>query len=250
MRTKELSGFLDTLLEIQRIEDISLNGLQVENKGEVNKVTLAVDASFDAIKKAKDIGSDFMFVHHGLFWGKSVSLTGSMYQKIRVLIDSNIALYAAHLPLDIHPELGNNAQIEEILGWPVTGDFGEYHGVVIGKEVSFKEPVSLSHLVKHIESRLSCKPSVWDFGPAKVKRLAYVSGDGLSMLYQAIECGIDTFVTGEPAHSHYWEAKEAGINVIFAGHYATETLGVKAVGEIIQERFGLETIFIDLPTGL
>jgi len=250
MKTKELSDFLDTLLEIKNIEDTSLNGLQVENRGEVNKIALAVDASMDAVKKAKSVGSDFLFVHHGLFWGKPVPLTGSMYQKIQLLVDSNIALYAAHLPLDVHPELGNNAQIEKVLGWPIARDFGEYHGLVIGKEVGFEEPVSLSNLVNQVQNGLGCRPLVWDFGPEKVRRLGYVSGDGLSMLQQAIANGMDGFVTGEPGHSHYWEAKEAGINVIFAGHYATETLGIKAVGEVLQEKFGLETVFIDLPTGL
>ena len=250
MKTKELSYFLDTLLEIHKIEDASLNGLQIDNKGEVNKVALAVDASLDAVREAKNIGSDFLLVHHGLFWGKPVALVGPMYKKIQLLIDSNIALYAAHLPLDIHPELGNNAQIEKVLGWSVSEDFGEYHGVLIGKEVRFKKPILLPNLVNHLQNSLGSKPQVWDFGPEKVKRLGYVSGDGLSMLYQAIECGMDTFITGEPGHAHYWEAKEAGINVIFAGHYATETLGIKAVGKVIQEKFGLETIFLNLPTGL
>lgn len=250
MKTKELSDFLDRLLEIKNIEDTSLNGLQVENRGEVGKVALAVDVSMDAIKKAKNAGTDFLFVHHGLFWGKSVPLIGPMYQKIQLLVDSSIALYAAHLPLDIHPELGNNAQIEKVLGWPVARDFGEYHGLIIGKEVNFEKPVPLSDLLNQVQNGLDCNPIVWDFGPEEVKRLGYVSGDGISMLSQAINDGIDTFVTGEPAHSHYWEAKEAGINVIFAGHYATETLGIKAVGEVLQERFELETIFINIPTGL
>ncbi len=250
MKTKELSDFLDTLLEIKNIEDTSLNGLQVENKGEVKKIALAVDASMDAVKKAKSVESDFLFVHHGLFWGKPVPLTGSMYQKIYLLVESDIALYAAHLPLDVHPELGNNARIEKVLGWPIARDFGEYHGLVIGKEVRFEEPVPLSNLVNRVQNGLGCKPLVWDFGPEEVRRLGYVSGDGLSMLQQAIADEMDAFVTGEPGHSHYWEAKEAGINVIFAGHYATETLGIKAVGEVLQEKFGLETVFIDLPTGL
>jgi len=250
MKLKTLIDDLNGLLKIQDIVDDSLNGLQVENRGEVQKVALAVDASAAAFEKAHESGADFLFVHHGLFWDRPVSVKGSMYHRIRLLIESNIALYAAHLPLDIHPEFGNNAQIERILGWPITNDFGEYHGSIIGKEVRFSSPVPLTQIVNDMKRKLNCEVRAWEFGKKRVCRMGYVSGGGLSLLDQAIEAGYDAFITGEPKHSSYWMAKEAGINVIFGGHYATETLGVKAVGEHIQEKWGLETVFIDLPTGL
>ena len=250
MKTKDLAEYLDDLLKIKDVEDDSLNGLQVANSGKTQKVALAVDGSLKAVERAKDLDAHLLFVHHGLFWGKPVPLTGFLYQRIRLFVESDIALYAAHLPLDLHPELGNNAQITKVLGWPTSGDFGEYHGTVIGKEVRFEEPVSLSAVADRLREGLGCDPKIWDFGSDEVKRLGYVSGGGLGMLQQAIEAGMDTYITGEPGHASYWTAKEAGINVVFAGHYATETLGVKAVGEVLQEKWGLKTVFIDLPTGL
>jgi len=249
MKLQDLVHFLDDLLKIKDIQDESLNGLQVANRGEVSKVALAVDASQRAFERASEIKADFIFVHHGLFWARPFSLTGPMYWRIRVLVESGIALYAAHLPLDLHSELGNNAQIKRVLGWPVVGDFGDYHGTIIGREVRFEEAVPFSSLVETIHKKLECTPQAWNFGPDKVQRLGYVSGGGLSLLQQAIDAGMDAYVTGEPKHSFYWIAKEAGINVVFAGHYATETLGVKAVGEAITKELGLETVFMDLPTG-
>ncbi len=250
MKTQALVDYLDSLLKVREVEDDSLNGLQTENSGEVKKVALAVDASLEAIERTRDSGADLLFVHHGMLWDKPVSLTGSMYKRIKLLMESDVALYAAHLPLDLHPELGNNAQIQKVLGWPVAGDFGEYHGTIIGKEVRFEKSIPLSKIVEHLKERLHCIPHIWDFGPETVKRLGYVSGDGLSILQQAIEAGMDAFVTGEPKHIFYWTAREAGINVVFAGHYTTETLGINAVGEVLRKKLGLETIFVDLPTGL
>ena len=249
MKLNALVDYLNDLLKIHDIEDDSLNGLQVENSGEVGKVALSVDASLIAFQKAEEAGADLLLVHHGLFWGKPFTLTGPWYERIRALITADIALYAAHLPLDMHPEYGNNAQIQQILGWPVKGDFGEYHGSILGKEVRLEHPTHVEAVAEHVAHRLQCEPVVWRFGAATVRRIGYVSGGGLSMLEQAIDAGYDLYITGEPKHSAYWTAKEAGINVIFAGHYTTETLGVKALGAHLQEKFGLDTVFIDLPTG-
>jgi len=126
VKTEELVNYLDDLLKIKEIKDESLNGLVVENKGEVNKVALAVDASLDTFKKAKEVGADFLFVHHGLWWGEPLPLSGGFFQKIKFLMENNIALYAAHLPLDLHPEFGNNVQFVKLLGWPIKRDFGKY----------------------------------------------------------------------------------------------------------------------------
>ncbi|MBN2029426.1 Nif3-like dinuclear metal center hexameric protein [bacterium] len=249
MKTIKLVEYLDDLLKINDVEDDSLNGLQVENSGVVKKVALAVDGSFEAIQKAKDTGADLLFVHHGLLWGKPVSLSGFLYRRIKLLIESDMALYAVHLPLDLHPTLGNNAQICKVMEWPVVKDFGAYHGSVIGKEVHFQKPIPLSRLVDQFQKGLGCEPTLWDFGPDKIVRLGCVSGGAISFLDQAIRLQFDAYITGEPKHEWYWTAKEAAINVLFGGHYATETLGVQAVGEMIQEAFDLETVFIDLPTG-
>ncbi len=249
MKTKELTSYLDDLLRVRDIADDSLNGLQVANSGDVTKVALAVDACAASMDAAHEAGADFLLVHHGLFWGKPAPIRDALYQRIRRLIESDMALYAAHLPLDLHPELGNNAQAGKVLGWPVAGEFGEYHGEIIGREVRFDAPRSLSDVAEELGRKLNCEVNVWDFGPTSIKRMGYVSGGGLSILQQAVAEGMDAFVTGEPGHSFYWTAKESKINVLFAGHYATETLGVKAVGEYIHNQFGLETVFIDLPTG-
>lgn len=250
MKLNELTEYLDALLRINEIEDDSVNGLQVECTQDIQKVGLAVDASFAAFETAVTQNIDLLFVHHGLYWGKSVPAIGAMYQRLATLIKSNTALYAAHLPLDMHPQFGNNAQIKDVLGWPLTKDFGDYHGNILGKEIQFPEEKPLSEIADEITKNLQCDITVWDFGTEKVKTAGYVSGGGIGILEQAIAAGYDLYITGEPKHSAYWVAKEAGINVIFAGHYATETLGVRAVGKHLNEKFGLEIFDIDLPTGL
>jgi len=250
MKLKKITDFLDNTLNIKEIDDYSLNGLQVENSGEVSKAGFAVDASQASFQKAAENNADLLIVHHGLFWQNPESVTGSNYKRFKILFDEDIALYAAHLPLDLHDTLGNNARVHKILGWNVTEDFGEYKGIQIGKKVSFNAPVPLKQLVQEISEKLHCKPLVWNFGKKNIKNAGYVSGGAVELLEQAIDQGLDLFITGEPKHSFYWTAKEAAINVIFAGHYATETLGVKAVSELLEEKFDLECFFIDLPTGL
>ncbi|MBN2103177.1 Nif3-like dinuclear metal center hexameric protein [bacterium] len=249
MESRELAEYLDELLNVSGIEDASLNGLQVENTRDVKIVGLAVDISQDVIRKACDMHVDFLIVHHGLFWGKSEAITGAMYQRIRLMIVNDIALYAAHLPLDVHPEFGNNVQIREITKWPATVNFGEFQGMPLGTAVTFDPPRALNKIVDDLRRSLKVEPQVWNFGPASVKKLGFISGSGIGFMDQALDAGLDTLVTGEPKHSAYWEAREAGMNVVLAGHYATETLGVKAVGRHLEEKFKLETIFIDLPTG-
>jgi dinuclear metal center YbgI/SA1388 family protein len=245
-----LVRYLDNLLKIGEIGDDSLNGLQVENSGTVTKIAIAVDASEAAFRKARELQADFLLVHHGLFWEKPVPVVHTLYRRIHLLFDGDIALYAAHLPLDMHPQFGNNAQVEKIFGWPLAGDFGEYHGSTIGKKIIFKKPTTLNKIVETVKRCLECDPLIWDFGPKRITRIGYISGGGVKMLLQAIDAGMDAYITGEPEHSFYWIAKEAGIHVIFPGHYATETLGVKAVGEHIRDKFGLQVEFIHLPTGL
>jgi len=186
MELLKLVEYLDTLLRIKEIEDDSLNGLQVENSGSVNKIALTVDVSEAAFEKAGEIGADFIFVHHGLFWRHPVPITQTIYKRLQILFKKNIALYAAHLPLDMHPELGNNAQISKIMEWPIAGDFGEYHGSILGKRVEFEKPVALTDIVKTIEEKLSCNPVVWNFGPDLISRMGYVSGGGVKMVEQAI----------------------------------------------------------------
>lgn len=249
MTTHELERWLNGLLRVREIPDDSLNGLQVANSGKTTKIALAVNVSETSIREAADADADFLLVHHGLFWGKPSPLVGPIYGRIRLLMEYDIALYASHLPLDLHPELGNNARLCEKMGWSSDTDFGDYHGVIIGKGVSLSSPLPLESLAGSLKSLLRTDPVIWRFGPDMVKRVAVISGGALGMIDQAANEGYDAYITGESGHSHYWFAKEACVNVIFGGHYATETWGVKALGEKISKELGLEAVFLDLPTG-
>jgi dinuclear metal center YbgI/SA1388 family protein len=248
MKTRELADFLDEFLRIKSITDSSRNGLQVDHSGTTHRVALAVDACAEAVEKAADAGADFLIVHHGLFWDQPLTVTGPTYQRVLRFIQRDMALYAAHLPLDLHPEVGNNVRLAGVLGLSATSDFGDYHGVEIGKAVELKKPITMDDFENRIH-QAGFSPQIWRFGPDRIRKIGLVSGGGIGLLAEAARKGFDAFVTGEPSHSHYWFAKESGIHVIMAGHYATETLGVKALGGVIQKRFGIETVFIDLPTG-
>jgi dinuclear metal center YbgI/SA1388 family protein len=249
MTVRELERWLNGLLRVREIPDDSLNGIQVANSGKATKIAVAVDVSETAIKEAAKAGANFLVVHHGLFWGKPAPLVGPTYGRIRLLMEYDIALYASHLPLDLHRELGNNAQLCEKMGWKSDTDFGDYHGVVIGKGVSFSKPLPLEALTERLTSLLRTEPVVWRFGPDTVKRVAVISGGAMGMIDQVAGEGYDAYITGEFGHCHYWFAKEARINVLFGGHYATETWGVDALGKKITRDLGLEAVFLDLPTG-
>lgn len=251
MNKDQLVKYLDELLNVAQIKDSSLNGLQVDSsKTDIQKIAVAVDTSLAGIEKASAANTDMLIVHHGLFWGQPAPISGNLYYRIKKLLDSDMALYASHLPLDLHAELGNNAQIQNILNWPIVEDFGDYHGILIGKEVKLDSAKSMDEIVREFELRLQCKATVWPFGKSSVQKIGYVSGGAVSLLPEAIDKDLDLFITGEPKHDLYWTAKEAGINVIFGGHYATETLGVKALAQKLENEFEVEAFFIDLPTGL
>ncbi|HDQ45648.1 MAG TPA: Nif3-like dinuclear metal center hexameric protein, partial [bacterium] len=239
MKTYELTQYLDDLLRVDEIKDISLNGMQVENSGTVRKVALAVDASLASIQAAAEEKADLLLVHHGLFWDRPLRVTGGHYRRIRALIENDIALYAAHLPLDMHPELGNNAQVGPLMGWKPVRPFGDYHGRMLGFEFEPETPRPLDAFVRALRKHLHCDPIVWDFGNETVRRIGYVSGGAVDLLDEAVQKGLDLYITGEPKHSAYWTAREARIHVVFAGHYVTEKPGVKAVGRHLEEQSGL-----------
>jgi dinuclear metal center YbgI/SA1388 family protein len=249
MTAAELAHTIDRLLRTEAFHDDSLNGLQVDGRGKVETVAFAVDASLGTIRQASENGAQFLLVHHGLFWGKPLPITGLLYERIKTCVENNLALYASHLPLDAHPKFGNNARLVKRLGWKNPDDFGQYHGHVIGKKVRFRKSISIHQLADRIREKLKCEPVLWQFGPTMSKGIAVVSGGALSMLEQVADSGCDTLLTGEPDHAHYWTAKECGLNILFGGHYCTETLGVKALQTVIQSRLSLHTVFIDNPTG-
>jgi dinuclear metal center YbgI/SA1388 family protein len=250
MKLTELTSYLDGYLRIAEVEDDpgALNGLQVENSGSVGKLVAAVDACQVTIDAAAERGADLMLVHHGLFWGPTQPLTGRHGRRLRKLVQHDIALYSGHLPLDLHPEVGNNAVLARMLGLSATEPFGEYNGQTIG--VAGTSDLSRDGLVERIKENLGVTPHVIPAGPEGVRRVGVVSGGAGKMIGQAADAGLDTFITGEGAHHSHFDAEEWGVNVIFAGHYATETVGVRALAAHLEERFGLPWEFVDHPTGL
>jgi dinuclear metal center YbgI/SA1388 family protein len=250
MDRTELVHYLDEYLRIAEIPDDSKNGLQVEGRAEVHRVALAVDACLAAFVQAREAGADFLIVHHGLFWGNYHPLAGVHLRRIRALLEPEVTLYAAHLPLDAHPEVGNNAVLARLLDLQDTAPFGEYQGVGIGLQGRLPQPTSAEDLSRQVQARLDAPVVLQAYGPPLVRRMGVISGGGADLVRQAAAAGLDLYLTGERSHTFAHDAEEAGIHVLFAGHYVTETTGIKALGQHLAERFGLETVFLDLPTGL
>lgn len=245
----KLTGYLDDYLKISEIKDVSNNGLQVEGAEKVHKVAFAVDACLDAFVKAHAAGAQMLVTHHGLFWGEPLMLRGIHRRRAAFLLKHNISLYSVHLPLDVHPEVGHNVQLARLLGLEVTGTFGEYHGVILGVVGKTKEPVTLDELVQTLQEKLAANMTVLNYGPRQIERVGIISGGAASMVDQAADAGVDLFLTGEPSHSAFHQIAERGLNVVYGGHYATETLGLKALSAHLEEKFDLQTQFLDIPTG-
>jgi dinuclear metal center YbgI/SA1388 family protein len=248
---RELVSYLDTYLDIANVPDYpgALNGLQVENSGSVAKIAACTDACQATIDAAAQRGADLLLVHHGLFWGRGLQpLTDRNYRRVRGLIAHDIAVYSAHLPLDVHPEVGNNAELARAIGLSVRGRFGEYEGCAIG--LWGELDLTREALAGRLEEVLGCEPFVIATGPEKVGHVGVLTGGAGAHVADARAAGLDTFVTGEGPHHSYFDAQEWGLNVFYAGHYATETLGVKSLARHVCEKFGCEWAFIDHPTGL
>ena len=247
--TSEVVAYLDRLLRIGSVADYpnALNGLQLENRGLVGRVAGAVDGSERAIRLAVARGCDLLLVHHGLFWGGNRPITGRVYRKLAAALRADLAIYAAHLPLDVHPELGNNVLLAKALGIELAGEFGEYLGQAIGRwgMLELKRDALTARLDELLGGRVRVVPG----GPEVVHRVGVVTGGGGGMIEAALAAGLDTLVTGEGAHHTYFDAEEGGINVLFGGHYATEVFGVRALAEHVASAFGLSWEFLELPTG-
>jgi dinuclear metal center YbgI/SA1388 family protein len=251
MKLDELVDYLDDFLRLDDFDDISQNGLQVEGPDEVTKVVCAVDACLAAAEQAIDEDAQLLLVHHGLFWDKPLRLVGPHFERVRTLIQGGCGLYGVHLPLDAHPEVGNGAEMARLLKLEDTRPFGDYHGTKVGVYGELASPVDMPTLIGRLITTLGRPPlRVLDHGPEDVHRIGYISGGGASMIDQAEAADLDTFITGETKHSQFHQAAERGLNVLFAGHYATETLGVQALARHLEDQFGLETLFLDIPTGM
>jgi len=250
MELYTLVNFMDDYLKINEIEDLSANGLQIEGRKDVKKICLGVDGSLDIFKGASERKADMLIVHHGLIWGGLKSIKGLVKERIFYLFEHGISLYASHLPLDMHPEVGNNIELIKILDMSHPEPFGAYHGLKIGFKGQYETPKTIKDISKILERSLPAKVESFQFGTDKIRSIGIVSGGGGSTFEDCIKEDLDLFITGEPSHAIYHVAKESGINLIFAGHYATEKLGVMALGKKVEEKFGIKTEFIDIPTGL
>jgi dinuclear metal center YbgI/SA1388 family protein len=253
MTTRQLDVFFRGILDIDGFSSIddSLNGLQVDNDGaELNKIAFAVDASLETFKRTVLCGAGLLFVHHGLFWDKPERISGNLRVRLQFLLDHNLALYAAHLPLDQHPEVGNNAGLAELLGIESPEPFGVYHGRKIGYKGKLKTPLSVDEAVKRISFGANEPAGVYPFGKKENYSCAVISGGAAHEVFQAIEEGVDLYVTGETSHSVYHHLSESGINMIAGGHYATEVWGVRSLMERCAFQLETDIEFIDVPTGL
>jgi len=238
MKTESLLQYLHGYLALEGHPDysVALNGLQVEGPPEVARIVAAVDASEASIEAAVELGADLMIVHHGLFWDGLRPLTGRRFRRVQRLISGGTALYACHLPLDSHAEVGNCAQLGRALGLTLKERFGDYKGQPIGWWGTPSEPISAKDLQGAAQDALG--------GPVRL-----IEG-GPDRLDEASELGLDALVTGEGAHHSYFDAVEFGVHLLLGGHYATETFGVRALAAHIEERFGIPWDFVDQPTGL
>lgn len=245
-----LVHYCNDLLRLGEICDWpnALNGLQIENSGDVAKIGAAVDASARTIDASIERGINFLVVHHGLFWPGLQPITGGRRRMLERAFAHDIALYSAHLPLDVHSVLGNNAQLAAVLGFENTEPFFEQKGQCVGLKV--KANISRAELAHKLEQSLGGAVKVFAAGPEQTQAIGLITGGAGSEIYAVAQAGIDTFVTGEAPHWAAVAAEEIGLNLLLGGHYATETFGVKALAAHLSDRFGLPWEFIDCPTGL
>lgn len=246
----QIVAYADEHLRIRQIDDWenALNGLQVENSSAVTKIGAAVDASTRSIDLAIERGVNLLLVHHGLFWPGLQPITGGRRRMLERILHHDLALYSAHLPLDVHSVLGNNVQLAAALGLEDTEPFFEAKGQKIGRRTVTK--IARDELVRRLEKSLGDAVKVFPFGPPETKSIGLVTGGAGSEIYAVAREGIDTFITGEAPHWASVAAEELGINLLLGGHYATETFGVKALAAHLADRFSLPWEFIDSPTGL
>lgn len=244
----DLVRHLDELLDSPRQPDHGPNGLQVEGRGDIHKVVTAVSACQEVFDRAIDAGADAVLVHHGIFWqGMPQALTGLQARRVRALLANDLNLIAYHLPLDRHAELGNNALAARAFGLADLEPFAEHQGEPIGFRGRFPEPIGAAELVARCQRIYGREPLAFPTGPDPVSTLGIVSGGAQKALWAAIGDGLDAYLTGEVSEWVMNVAREAGIHYLAAGHYATEVLGIRALGEHVAERFGIEVEFVDVP---
>jgi len=251
VKLNKIAGFLNEYLKTSDFDDSSWNGLQIEGRENVEKIVFAVDAGAETFERAAAAGADLVIVHHGLFWKNSdPSIADWNKKRIDPLYNNKISLYASHLPLDAHNEVGNNAEILKMLGAKATDEFSRHGGQFIGKIGEMNEHSTIKEIEKKLQDQLGAKCISLSFGTEKIRKIAVCSGaPGYAGFFEALNKDVDLYITGD-ASEVYMAAKDAGFNAIFAGHHATETAGLKALSAVVEKKFNTENIFIDIPTGL
>jgi dinuclear metal center YbgI/SA1388 family protein len=247
---QDLLAHLNTLLTPERFQDYGPNGLQVPGAAHIETLATGVSANLALFEDARDAGAQVVLAHHGLFWGAGPGpIDATLARRLRVLFAADISLLAYHLPLDAHPEVGNNALLADVLGAERHDPFALHRGEPIGRLAELPgEGVALPELVARVRAATDGRePLVFDCGPPRVRRVGIVSGGGCDYLADAVAAGADAFLTGEPTERVMAQAREGGIHFIAAGHYATETFGVRRLGELLAERFGVRHVFLDVP---
>ena len=244
MKLNSIVKFLDRELKIKSIKDESINGLQVRASNEIKKIGLGVDACMETFVKAKKLNCDLVIVHHGLFWKKRKDIAGLTKNSVNFLKKNKISVYAAHLPLDKHSKYGNNVMLFKMLNTKPKEIYDE-----VGY-LGYLKQRNLDSISKELEKKLKTKNRIWRFGKTRIKKIAIVSGYGGRSIDEAVKKKVDLLIVGEVSHNSYLRAKEGKLSMIIAGHYKTETLGVKEVGKLLEKKFNLKTVFIDNPTGM
>ena len=255
MTLTELNRYFNSFLHKEDYDlDISLNGIQISNSApdekQIKKVAFAVDACEATALKAAEAGADALFVHHGLFWGHCQTITGTHYKRVAAFLKNDLALIAYHIPLDANEFVGNNFGIAKRLGLEKVRPFGKWRGMTLGASGEFTDEHNIEEIVKKLFPNGEKPSKILQFGKKMIKKVAVISGGAGEDFEQAVKFGADLYITGEVGHEEYHGIEEAGINVIAGGHYNTETVGVQLVQKRLEEDKGLETVFIDIPTGL
>ena len=255
MTLNELDKYFNSFLKKENFSrDISLNGIQIQNSApdlkQIKKVAFAVDASEETALKAAECGADVLFCHHGLFWGQCETITGNVYKRINAFLKNDIALIAYHIPLDANKPYGNNWGLAERIGLTKAKMFGEWRSMLAGYYGSLKKASAIDELAEKVLLPGEKPIAVLNFGKKQIKTAGIISGGAAEDIREAVELGLDVFITGEFSHELYHYAKENKINVIAGGHYQTETVGVNLVMKKLAKEKKMDVEFIDVPTGM
>ncbi|MDY6396687.1 MAG: Nif3-like dinuclear metal center hexameric protein [Treponema sp.] len=255
MNLNELNRYFNSFLHKEDYDsDVSLNGIQISNSAPnekpITKVAFAVDACEATALKAAEAGAQVLFVHHGLFWGHCETITGTHYKRVAAFIKNDLALIAYHIPLDANEFVGNNFGIAKRIGLEKVRPFGKWRGMTLGAIGELSQEVKIDELAQKLFPNGEKPSKILPFGKEMIKKVAVISGGAGEDFTQAVKIGADAYITGEVSHEDYHGIEESGINVIAGGHYNTETVGVQLVQKRLEEDKGLQTVFIDIPTGL